>query len=203
MNGYRHVKFHVHGKRFGQMTRGEIRYLRNVAAATVLIPPSFVLIDGIDPSRSVVVTLQFPDQHATILKDMLETREVEVAELIELGVDCITVGEIDFPLIGLFYINLKKKSFMSVTKMLTIICIRFQNVNTFEFVLFLDEQYVSSEIVTEQEVDISIRLHWEKEKIEKLQKENEKQADKINELEKHVFNTSRECNLSKCKWYKG
>lgn len=76
---------------------------------------------------------------------------------------------------------------MSVTKMLTIICIRFQNVNTFEFVLFLDEQYVSSEIVTEQEVDISIRLHWEKEKIEKLQKENEKQADKINELEKQMF----------------
>ncbi|XP_060604859.1 uncharacterized protein LOC132757561 [Ruditapes philippinarum] len=96
VNGYTHIKFHLRGKQFGKMNRGELQYLRTIAANAVLIPSSFVIIDGINPSSSVIITLQFPEQHANIFRNLLEKREIELGELIEFGVDSITIGDKTF-----------------------------------------------------------------------------------------------------------
>ncbi|XP_053385973.1 uncharacterized protein LOC128550634 [Mercenaria mercenaria] len=79
------------------MTKDDLCYLRTVVANILLIPSSFVLIDGVDPSSSITVTMLIPDQHVEILQKMLNAKDIDLSELIAFGVDSFTIGESVFP----------------------------------------------------------------------------------------------------------
>ncbi|KAH3725057.1 uncharacterized protein LOC127853677 [Dreissena polymorpha] len=75
VNGYRFVKWHLEGKDFQSCTRGDIQATRMHIAEILCIPPEFVLIAGIEPSSSLLLTLMIPDDHVEVLVEMLRKKE--------------------------------------------------------------------------------------------------------------------------------
>lgn len=99
-NGYKYVKFHVDGKDFRSYTRDDINILRLRMAKLLFVPQQFVIIRGIEPSSSLLVTLMIPEMYVEILRDLLENGE-KFSELCDIGVDTVEVdGEGPFDLTG-------------------------------------------------------------------------------------------------------
>ena len=63
-------------------------------AEILCIPPEFVLIAGIEPSSSLLLTLMIPDDHVEVLVEMLRKKETFPAFALH-GIDKIEVnGEV-------------------------------------------------------------------------------------------------------------
>ncbi|XP_053386304.1 uncharacterized protein LOC123537777 [Mercenaria mercenaria] len=73
------------------MTTDELSHIRAVVAVLLGMPMKFVLINGVDPSTSVTVTLLLPNDHVKVLRSLLQDNVKDVIMLLHVGVDKITL----------------------------------------------------------------------------------------------------------------
>ena len=101
VNGYKSFKVHVDGIEFSQCERSFIEDLRAKLSAILFVPPQNVIIAGIEPSSSLLITILIPDTYADILKWILEHRkEMLLRPLADLYVDIIILDEKQYSLKG-------------------------------------------------------------------------------------------------------
>ncbi|XP_053397905.1 uncharacterized protein LOC123552421 [Mercenaria mercenaria] len=92
-NGFKYVKLHVEGRNFRNCTRAYVQNIRNRVAAILFIPLEFVIIAGLEPSTSLLITLMIPDSYVTILEELLDTGACNV-EFTELGIDIVKINKV-------------------------------------------------------------------------------------------------------------
>lgn len=91
-NGYQFMQFHIEGKDFSKVKRSSLDAMRMVAARFMIVPPECVIIAGIEPSSSILVTLMVPEMFITYFEAAL-SKDVAVKELTDLGIDIIRMGD--------------------------------------------------------------------------------------------------------------
>ncbi|XP_053397907.1 uncharacterized protein LOC128556516 isoform X1 [Mercenaria mercenaria] len=90
-NGYRFVKFHVAGRNFRNYSRKDVELLRCRVQKLLFVPEKFVIISGIEPSSSLVITFMIPEMYVEILQVLL----VEGDDLMDLQENGVDIVEID------------------------------------------------------------------------------------------------------------
>ncbi|WAR08934.1 hypothetical protein MAR_018892 [Mya arenaria] len=98
-NGYRYVRLHVDGIDYSNCTDSYLQQLRERLASILFLPPQFIMIAGIEPSSSMLLTFMIPEQYCELLLNMLKSGEVFPC-LQKLGVDVISVDELTVNLNG-------------------------------------------------------------------------------------------------------
>ncbi|XP_060585094.1 uncharacterized protein LOC132741033 [Ruditapes philippinarum] len=91
-NGFKYVKFHVEGRNFRNCTRRYVQSVRNRIAAILFIPAQFVIIAGVEPSSSLLITLMIPEKYVTILEGLLEDH-LCTSDMKELGIDYVEIDK--------------------------------------------------------------------------------------------------------------
>ncbi|XP_060573604.1 uncharacterized protein LOC132731441 isoform X2 [Ruditapes philippinarum] len=91
-NGFKYVKFHVEGRNFRNCTTSYVQSVRNRIAAILFIPAQFVIIAGVEPSSSLLITLMIPEKYVTILEGLLEDH-LCTADMKELGIDYVEIDK--------------------------------------------------------------------------------------------------------------
>ena len=86
------MQFHIEGKDFSKVKRSSLDAMRMVAARFMIVPPECVIIAGIEPSSSILVTLMVPEMFITYFEAAL-SKDVAVKELTDLGIDIIRMGD--------------------------------------------------------------------------------------------------------------
>lgn len=88
-NGYEFVKFHIKGADLDKYGTGDMGKLRSKISELLFVPPEFVIIAGIQPSQSLLITVM-------LLKDdaqrMLTLPPSSLAVLTEVHVDKVMIG---------------------------------------------------------------------------------------------------------------
>ncbi|KAK3594185.1 hypothetical protein CHS0354_007085 [Potamilus streckersoni] len=97
-NGYKHVKLHVQGKDFSKIRRSDLEQLRTIVSQLVMIPAQFVLVSGLEPSSSFIITFMIPEYHVSVLVEIISKQTTH--DLTELGIDTIYVDDKKFSLSG-------------------------------------------------------------------------------------------------------
>ncbi|XP_062588037.1 uncharacterized protein LOC134249706 [Saccostrea cucullata] len=64
-NGFKYLKFHIRGKNLNNYGRTELERLRSMVAELLLVPKEFIIISGIEPSNSLVITIMVPEEFAS------------------------------------------------------------------------------------------------------------------------------------------
>ncbi|XP_045198029.2 putative uncharacterized protein DDB_G0268364 [Mercenaria mercenaria] len=91
-NGYRYVKFHIDGKDFTNYSRKDLELLRKKVATLLFVPEQFIIIKGIEPASSLVITLMIPDIYVEILKELLDEGSLDdFVDLKGSGVDFVVI----------------------------------------------------------------------------------------------------------------
>ncbi|XP_061188563.1 uncharacterized protein LOC133196720 isoform X2 [Saccostrea echinata] len=88
-NGYRYLKFHIRGKDLNTYGRSELERLRSMASDLLFVPKEFVIISGIEPSNSLVITIMVPEEFAST---MLSSDPQRLSMLNEVSVSHIGLG---------------------------------------------------------------------------------------------------------------
>lgn len=95
-NGYKYLKFHIKGADLETYQRPELEKLRSMIASVLRVPPEFVIVSGIEPSNSLLITimvledeahrlLNFPPESLAIFTEMfvnsvsVDQREIQIA----------------------------------------------------------------------------------------------------------------------------
>lgn len=88
-NGYEFLKFHIKGADLNKYGTGDMEKLRSKISKLLFVPPEFVIIAGIQPSQSLLITVM-------LLKDdaqrMLTLPPSSLAVLTEVHVDKVMIG---------------------------------------------------------------------------------------------------------------
>lgn len=88
-NGYEFLKFHIKGADLNKYGTGDMEKLRSKISKLLFVPPEFVIIAGIQPSQSLLITVM-------LLKDdaqrMLTLPPSSIAVLTEVHVDKVMIG---------------------------------------------------------------------------------------------------------------
>lgn len=88
-NGYEFLKFHIKGADLNKYGTGDLEKLRSKISKLLFVPPEFVIIAGIQPSQSLLITVM-------LLKDdaqrMLTLPPSLLAVLTEVHVDKVMIG---------------------------------------------------------------------------------------------------------------
>lgn len=88
-NGYEFLKFHIKGADLNKYGTGDMEKLRSKLSKLLFVPPEFVIIAGIQPSQSLLITVM-------LLKDdaqrMLTLPPSSLAVLTEVHVDKVMIG---------------------------------------------------------------------------------------------------------------
>lgn len=88
-NGYEFLKFHIKGADLNKYGTGDLEKLRSKISKLLFVPPEFVIIAGIQPSQSLLITVM-------LLKDdaqrMLTLPPSSLAVLTEVHVDKVMIG---------------------------------------------------------------------------------------------------------------
>lgn len=82
VNGYKFVDLHIRGTQ--QYTLDDLRALRNELSYLLCCPPHHVLVNGIEPTNSIHITIMVPEDHVEFL---FSIGEHEKSALHRLGVD--------------------------------------------------------------------------------------------------------------------
>ena len=103
-NGYTYVKIHIggvntDGQNIDQYSRSLLEGLKADAARLMFVPPEHVVIAGIEPSNSLLITLMIQTEHVRYLKKAAEGKDC-IREWVHFGVDFITIGGEDYFLTG-------------------------------------------------------------------------------------------------------
>jgi hypothetical protein len=69
-----------------------VQKLRDRVAAILFIPAQFVIIAGVEPSSSLLITLMIPEKYATILEGLLEDHFC-TSDMKELGIDYVEIDK--------------------------------------------------------------------------------------------------------------
>ncbi|KAK3585716.1 hypothetical protein CHS0354_020284 [Potamilus streckersoni] len=104
-NGYQEAVFHVEGKDLTKYKREDLEKLRTILSRRLGVPHEFVIISGLTPSKSLVITVMIPEYNAEILVELLE--ENRLTELTDLGIDSVLIND------QTFIISEKSKLFIS------------------------------------------------------------------------------------------
>ncbi|XP_048769227.1 uncharacterized protein LOC125675536 isoform X3 [Ostrea edulis] len=96
-NGYKHLKFHIRGRDLNTYGRSELDRLRSMISGLLLVPQEFVIITGIEPSNSLMITVMVPEEFAVNLfssppERLVMLNDVSVSH-IEMGDSFIFVQE--------------------------------------------------------------------------------------------------------------
>lgn len=98
-NGFRYVQIHVQGLRFTQYKRSCLEALRAHAARLMFVKPELVVIAGIMPSSSILITLMIPETFVKYLRQGIENSDC-INEWTYFGVDYIRIDSIEYRLTG-------------------------------------------------------------------------------------------------------
>jgi len=101
VNGYRSIKVHVDGKDFKNCTPDYIRDVRAKLSHWLFIPLEHVLMAGVEPSSSMLITFKIPDLYADVLEKMLLDQKDTLHQLSELEIDTIQIGDKTFNIRGI------------------------------------------------------------------------------------------------------
>lgn len=91
-NGYRYIQFHIEGKDFSKVKRSSLEAMRMTAARLMIVPPEYVIIAGIEPSSSLLITFMIPERFIKFLEAALN-QEPAIKELTYLGIDIVRIGD--------------------------------------------------------------------------------------------------------------
>ena len=98
-NGYKHLKFHIEGADLNKYNRGELERLRSKIASELLhVPPEFVIVAGIEPSSSLMITIMLLEDDAIRL---VSFPPESLAVLSDMFVNYIMIGETFIPVSGI------------------------------------------------------------------------------------------------------
>lgn len=89
-NGFRYVQIHIQGPNFNEYNRSSLDALRAVAARLMFVKPELVVIAGIEPSSSILITLMIPDAFVEYMRQGAEKSEC-IKEWTYFGVDYIQI----------------------------------------------------------------------------------------------------------------
>ena len=91
-NGYKYIQFHIEGKDFKEVKRSSLENIRRTAAGLMLVPQEFVVIAGIEPSSSLLITIMVPERFIKYFEAALH-KEPAVLELTHQGIDIVRIDE--------------------------------------------------------------------------------------------------------------
>lgn len=87
-NGYQHLTVHVEGS--VNFDRIKLEKLRDGVARLLCIPPQFVVVDGIEPGNSFLITFSIAEEHIDFVFEM---QQGDSDYIIAEGVDFVKVKE--------------------------------------------------------------------------------------------------------------
>lgn len=96
-NGYKYLKFHIRGADLDNYQRPELEKLRWMIANILRVPPEFVIVSGIEPSSSLIVTIMVLEEDA---ERILTLSANSLAVLAEMYVDALEVDDNKYPIAG-------------------------------------------------------------------------------------------------------
>ena len=113
-NGFRYVQIHIQGPNFNEYNRSSLDALRAVAARLMFVKPELVVIAGIEPSSSILITLMIPDAFVEYMRQGAEKSEC-IKEWTYFGVDYIQIENTKYSIPGkahfrFYYLQLEMKS---------------------------------------------------------------------------------------------
>ncbi|KAL3883449.1 hypothetical protein ACJMK2_029710 [Sinanodonta woodiana] len=112
-NGYKYVKFHVHGKDFSKIKRTNLEQLRITLSQLLMIPPQFVLISGLEPSSSFIITFMIPEYYASLLVDILS--KTTIPDLTEFGINAVNIDGKEINISGAEVLQFPKDQIVAKT----------------------------------------------------------------------------------------
>lgn len=96
-NGYKYLKFHIRGADLDNYQRPELEKRRWMIANILRVPPEFVIVSGIEPSSSLIVTIMVLEEDA---ERILTLSANSLAVLAEMYVDALEVDDNKYPIAG-------------------------------------------------------------------------------------------------------
>lgn len=96
-NGYEFMKFHIKGADLDKYGTGDLEKLRSKISKLLFVPPEFVIIAGIEPSQSLLITIMVLEDDA---QRMLALPASSLAVLTEEHIDKVMIGNRTFLLSG-------------------------------------------------------------------------------------------------------
>lgn len=96
-NGYKYLKFHIRGADLDNYQRPELEKRRWMIANILRVPPEFVIVSGIEPSCSLIVTIMVLEEDA---ERILTLSANSLAVLAEMYVDALEVDDNKYPIAG-------------------------------------------------------------------------------------------------------
>lgn len=88
-NGYEFLKFHIRGADLDKYRSGNLETLRSKISELLLVPPEFVIVSGVEPSQSLLITVMVLEDDA---QRMLALPASSLAVLTEIHVDEVMIG---------------------------------------------------------------------------------------------------------------
>lgn len=92
VNGYQYVQFHIEGTDFRKYKRSSLEALRMRLVQLLFVPPEYVIIAGIEPSSSLIITFMIPVRFVKYLEAAIEKR-TPAKELTDFGIDMIQLND--------------------------------------------------------------------------------------------------------------
>lgn len=89
-NGYKYLKFHIMGADLETYQRPELEKLRSMIAELLRVPPEFVIVSGIEPSNSLLITIMVLEDDA---QRMSTLPSESLTIFTEMFVNCILVDK--------------------------------------------------------------------------------------------------------------
>lgn len=89
-NGYKYLKFHIMGTDLEKYQRPELEKLRSMIASVLRVPPEFVIVAGIEPSNSLLITIMVLEEDA---QRMSTLSPASLTVLTEMFVNSVMVNE--------------------------------------------------------------------------------------------------------------
>lgn len=89
-NGYKYLKFHIRGADLDTYKKNELEKLRWMIANLLRVPPDFVIVSGIEPSKSLLITFMVQDY---IAERIVSLQPISLTVLAEMYVTDVTVDE--------------------------------------------------------------------------------------------------------------
>lgn len=91
------MKFHIKGADLETYQRPELEKLRSMIASILRVPPEFVIVSGIEPSNSLLITIMVLEDDAHRL---LNLPPESLAVFTEVFVNCVSVDQRKIPITG-------------------------------------------------------------------------------------------------------
>lgn len=101
-NGFKHLKFHIRGTDLETYDKAQLENLRSMIGYLLRVPPEFVIISGIEPSNSLVITVMILDDDCQRLCNISPDN---LSILSSAYVNGIMVDETFIPISGMSFHN--------------------------------------------------------------------------------------------------